>query len=122
MLDTPVDYVLDIADVRDLLDAAQRVHDLVWRFGFSPPGGCLIDVRADVPSQTFRAWMIALKKQLSSINLERGLPRFAVQSVGRFDAQVTTKFHLDGAPDQSLLILGYEPSNVPSRLFLADYT
>ena len=30
--------------------------------------------------------------------------------------------HLDGAPEQSLLMLGYEPSQVQSRLFLADYT
>jgi hypothetical protein len=33
-----------------------------------------------------------------------------------------TKFHLDGAPDQSLLILGYEPSSVSRRLSLADFS
>jgi hypothetical protein len=42
--------------------------------------------------------------------------------MGRFDQQETTKFHLDGAPAESLLVLGYEPSLVRSRLFLADYT
>src|ERR1700730_9523424 len=42
--------------------------------------------------------------------------------MARFDQQETTKFHLDGAPEQSLLMLGYEPSQVHSRLFLADYT
>jgi hypothetical protein len=41
--------------------------------------------------------------------------------MGRFDQQETTKFHLDGAPSESMLILGYEPSNVRSRMFLADY-
>ena len=41
--------------------------------------------------------------------------------MARFDQQVTTKFHLDGAPAESMLILGYEPSKVRSRLFLADY-
>ncbi len=48
--------------------------------------------------------------------------RFAYRSLGRFDQQETTKFHLDGAPDQSLLVLGYEPSKVRSRLSLADYS
>src|SRR5262245_7439710 len=42
--------------------------------------------------------------------------------MARFDQQETTKFHLDGAPDASMLMLGYEPSSVRSRLFLADYT
>ena len=44
------------------------------------------------------------------------------KSMARFDQQETTKFHLDGAPEQSMLMLGYEPSKVRSRLFLADYT
>jgi hypothetical protein len=47
---------------------------------------------------------------------------FTYRSMARFDQQETTKFHLDGAPAESLLILGYEPSRVRSRLFLADYT
>jgi hypothetical protein len=42
--------------------------------------------------------------------------------MSRFDQQETTKFHIDGAPPESLLMLGYEPSNVRSRLFLADYS
>jgi hypothetical protein len=42
--------------------------------------------------------------------------------MARFDQQETTKFHLDGAPEQSMLILGYEPSKIVSRLFLADFT
>jgi hypothetical protein len=66
--------------------------------------------------------MVNLKGHLSEVHRRRtGLP-FLFRSMARFDQQVTTKFHLDGAPDQSLLILGYEPSKVRSRLFLADYT
>jgi hypothetical protein len=42
--------------------------------------------------------------------------------MARFDQQETTKFHLDGAPAESLLMLGYEPSKVRSRLFLADFS
>jgi len=65
--------------------------------------------------------MVTLKVGLSEV-LSRSGKRFIYRSMGRFDQQVTTKFHLDGAPPESLLMLGYEPSNVRSRLFLADYT
>jgi hypothetical protein len=63
-----------------------------------------------------------LKEHLSEISVRRGGKSFAFRSMGRFNQQETTKFHLDGAPEQSMLLLGYEPSKVHSRLFLADYT
>jgi hypothetical protein len=63
-----------------------------------------------------------LKKRLSEISVRRGDEPFSFRSMARFDQQVTTKFHLDGAPAESMLILGYEPSKVVSRLFLADFT
>jgi hypothetical protein len=44
------------------------------------------------------------------------------RAIGRFDQQVTTEAHLDGAPDESVLVLGYEPTSVASRLLLLDYT
>ena len=65
--------------------------------------------------------MVDLKRRLSDIGMDRGRGPLAYKSMGRFDQQETTKFHLDGAPEQSFLMLGYEPSNVRSRLFLADY-
>jgi hypothetical protein len=46
--------------------------------------------------------------------------QFIPERLGRFDQQVTSKFHRDGAPPQSLLILGYESSSVRSRMFVAD--
>ena len=66
--------------------------------------------------------MVDLKGCLSEVNIRRGGRPFIFRSMARFDQQETTKFHLDGAPDQSMLILGYEPSRVISRLFLADFT
>jgi len=41
---------------------------------------------------------------------------------GSFDQQVSTHPHRDGAPDESLLLLGYEPTTVSSRVFALDYT
>lgn len=100
----------------------EKVFGLVWRFDFTTPGFCLLDIAACMDSHTLRAWMVDLKGRLSEIGVGRGGRPFIFRSMARFDQQETTKFHLDGAPDQSMLILGYEPSRVVSRLFLADYT
>lgn len=106
----------------ELLSQAESIYDLVWRFELTAPGFCLIDTGSEMDSHTLRAWMIALKGQLSHIGVARGRQSFAYRSMGRFDQQETTKFHRDGAPAESLLMLGYEPSNVRSRIFLADST
>ena len=66
--------------------------------------------------------MVTLKKWLSEIEMRRSGRSFVYRSMSRFDQQETTKFHLDGAPAESLLVLGYEPSNVRSRLLLADFS
>ena len=101
---------------------AEIAYDRAWRFDFTAPGFCLLDIGPGVDSHTQRTWMVDLKVHLSEVHRRQtGLP-FLFRSMARFDQQVTTKFHLDGAPDQSMLILGYEPSKVSSRLFLADYT
>ena len=101
---------------------AEKVCDLVWRFDFTTPGFCLLDIGPGVNSHTLRSWMVGFKERLSEIGVRRGRRPFLFRSMGRFDQQETTKFHLDGAPAESMLMLGYEPSKVRSRLFLADYT
>ena len=112
------DFCVDFATA----DVAARVYDLVWRFDFDTPGFALVDLGSQVDSHELRARIVDLKEQLSQINVARGRPPFRFRSLARFDQQVTTKFHLDGAPLESMLILGYEPSRVVSRLYLGDYT
>ena len=120
---TADEYLFDISGSPERLLAAnaERIFEAAWRSDFTAPGFCLLDLGREVDSHDLRAWMIGLKERLSEIAARRNGPRFAYRSMGRFDQQETTKFHLDGAPDQSLLILGYEPSKVRSRLSLADY-
>ncbi len=115
---------LDVSDEpeRRLIDRAEAIFDAVWRFDFAFPGFCLLDLGAEVNSQALRVGMIRLKERLGEIAARRLGVRFRCRSHGRFDQQETTRFHLDGAPEQSLLMLGYEPSSVVSRLSLADYT
>ena len=119
---TADNYLIDISEApQDLLGAsAERVFDAVWRFDFSAPGFCLLDMGPDLDSHELRAWMPNLKGRLSEVGSRRCGVRFVYRSLGRFDQQETTKFHRDGAPDQSLLVLGYEPTRVRSRLSLAD--
>ena len=111
----PADYLVpNIADVG-------RVYDLVWRTDFTAPGYCVVDL-GPIGSRGLRSAMLQLRTRLGDLLERRTGERFAVRTAGRFDQQETTKFHLDGAPDQSMLVLGYEPSAVASRLFLADYS
>ena len=116
------DYFLSINTREQLIFDAERVFELVWRFDFNAPGFCVLDVDPKINSKTLRSWMVTLKESLSEIGVRSGSGPFGYLSMGRFDQQVTTKFHRDGAPDESLLMLGYEASNVGSRLFLADYS
>jgi hypothetical protein len=117
----PDDYCVDLS-AKPGSAIAEKVFDLVWRFDFTAPGFAILDTGPGVDSHTLRSWMVDLKERLNEIGVSRGDKPFAYRSMARFDQQETTKFHLDGAPDQSMLMLGYEPSKVRSRLFLADFT
>jgi hypothetical protein len=101
---------------------SEKLYDLVWRFDFTDPGFCLLDTGPGVDSHQLRSWMVSVKEQLTEIAVRRGAKPFRFRSIARFDQQETTKFHLDGAPEHSMLMLGYEPSQVRSRLYLADYS
>ena len=122
---SPSEYLLNLLPTPDSAitqTIAEKVFDLVWRFDFTAPGFAVLDTGPGVDSHTLRSWMVALKERLSEIGIRRGGKPFSFRSMARFDQQVTTKFHLDGAPAESMLILGYEPSMVVSWIFLADFT
>jgi len=116
------DYCLTSPDLQSFIAQAEKALDLVWRVDFTAPGYVIFDTGPDIDSHTLRSFMVVIKDRLSEIANRRGRKPFTYRSMARFDQQETTKFHLDGAPAESLLMLGYEPSKVRSRLFLADYT
>jgi hypothetical protein len=95
-----------------------QIFEKVWRTDFTAPGFCLLDLGRGVDSHALRSRMLTIKIRLNEV----AETPFTIRSMSRFDQQETTKFHIDGAPAESLLMLGYEPSNVRSRLFLADYS
>ena len=106
----------------DMAALSAQVFNLVCRTDHSSCGFALIKLPADFGSQKQRRMMVALKEGLSALHSDaRGLPLEWFNMI-RFDQKNTTKPHRDAAPAESLLILGYEPSEVKSRLSMYDYS
>lgn len=122
---SPADYCLRTpATDADLAAAAlaPEVYRKACRLDLSSPGFCLIDLGPDGNSERLRALLVALFAELSRQHVDRTGTDLVCLSAARFDQQVTTRLHLDGAPDESLLVLGYEASTVRSQVTLADHS
>lgn len=106
----------------DLEPLAETAFKDVFRRSFDRPGFALLPLGRDLSTQELRAAMIDFKDALARCSLRRDRRPLAFRSLARFDQQNTTKFHLDGGPSESYLMLGYEPTQVRSTLAMADYT
>lgn len=84
----------------------------VWRTALDAPGFALLRFGGPVESHALRRFILDLVAVLPLA--------FVPERLGRFDQQVSSRFHRDGAPPASLLVLGYEASRVRSRVFVAD--
>lgn len=102
--------------------AAEAVFSQVFREDCNGTGYAILILPTDTGSKSLRGFMADLKQALSDCYLARWGERLEYLSLGRFDQQTTTKLHLDGGPEISLLMLGYEPTTVKSELQIADYT
>jgi hypothetical protein len=119
----PPDYFTSLdGPLGDLTALAERVFPQVFRSDFSAPGVALLSLGPMVGSTELRSLMVALKEALLDLYFRHTDRHLVYLSMAKFNQQVTTKFHLDGAPEESYLMLGYEPTVVPSRLAVADYT
>jgi len=101
---------------------APIVYDLVCRTDFSAPGFCLLDAGRERGSVGLRRLLNDLKQELAAVHEARTGKTIVYVSAARFDQQTTTRPHLDGGPEESLLMLGYEPSAVRSELEISDYS
>lgn len=81
----------------------------------------LVFNKKEITPYHFRSIMIDLKKELSKLSVSTFNKKLSYHWLVRFDQQVNTPFHVDNAADQSILLLGYEPSAIDSELHLADY-
>jgi hypothetical protein len=96
----------------DVPATAPDVFRRVWRAALDQPGFALVRFAREVSSRELRRAMVEL---VDAFPLS-----FVPERFGRFDQQVSSKFHRDGAPSASLLVLGYEPTAVRSRFWIAD--
>ncbi len=106
---------------KQIRDVFKDCFEDVFRTETHRPGFCLLDLGPDVNSLRLREVMVMMKKTLSRLTKDRFSQSLNYQWLGRFDQQASTKYHLDNAPNQSFLMLGYEPSEIESELYIADY-
>jgi hypothetical protein len=79
------------------------VFDRVFRRNFAAPGFALVDFGPKFESRDLRAAMVQLKGELQQLCRDAWQRELIYLSMGRFDQQVTTKPHIDGAPPESVL-------------------
>ena len=101
---------------------AESVYHRVFRTDFSEPGFALINLGPAYGSESQRRLMIGLKNEFDRLERRHRGHELVYQSLTRFDQQVTTRPHRDGGPDESILMLGYEPSRIESHMELSDYS
>src|SRR4051794_10445163 len=98
----------------DPVAAAEHTADLVFRTDLEMPGYVLFDLGPNLDSHGFRELLVRFCLLLGEAYQRRFGRKLRFLSLGHFDQQNTTKPHRDGAPDESILVLGYEPSDVQS--------
>jgi hypothetical protein len=108
--------------VNEAKQLAADVYPKVFRTDFSQQGFTLINQGSDYGSERQRQFMVELKGEFDQLEQKHRGRHLVYQSLGRFDQQVTTKPHRDGGPEESILILGYEPTMIESRVSLSDYS
>ena len=111
---------MEIKEV-NIKEIAEHCVENVFRTNTDAPGFVHLDFGKDSTSLQLRTIMVALKKELSAFTTRRFNKKLSYHWLVRFDQQVSTPFHLDNAEDQSFLMLGYQPSEVESELYIADY-
>ncbi|MDB6137011.1 MAG: hypothetical protein JWO94_83 [Verrucomicrobiaceae bacterium] len=112
-------YWLEAAD-HGLGDLAPAIFRRVFRQTFEMPGFAVVTFPT-ISSKELREAMVRIKAGLSVCLEKQWGEHLEYLSLGRFDQQTTTKLHLDGAPERSILMLGYEPTEVASDILIADY-
>lgn len=106
----------------DTSKVAGVVFEHVFRTDLNQPGFSIVVLPVVTDSHGLRRSMIKLKEQLSLRHQSLYGEPLEYLSLGRFDQQTTTRLHLDGAPERSFLMLGYEPTTVRSEFQIADYS
>ena len=116
-----MDYHLQIKNRIDPDDIA-TIYARVFRKTHDECGYIVLSFDAAMSSQRLRKYMVDIKEGLSEKCKAAFNQTLDYYWLARFDQQKTTKFHRDNAPQDSYLMLGYEPTEVESQLLFADYS
>ncbi|MCR9248818.1 MAG: hypothetical protein NXI20_00285 [bacterium] len=100
----------------------EEIYKNVFRDSTAQPGFFFKDFGKDIGSEDFRAVMVELKEGLTELVNKNTDHQLNYHWLGRFDHQHTSGFHRDSADPNSVLMLGYEPTTIDSRVFLADFS
>jgi hypothetical protein len=106
----------------ELKQLAARIAPDVFRTDLSYPGFALVALGPRHTPRAFRALLVRLGEALEDEYQQRHRDTLRFVSLSRFDQQNPTRPHRDGGPDASILVLGYEPTEVRSRVSLLDYS
>ncbi len=99
-----------------------NIYKEVFRQSTINSGFCYFDFGKEIDSESFRQIMVNLKKSISETCKTKLNKKLIYQSIGRFNHQNTSRFHRDTAENHSFLMLGYEPTKVDSKVYVADYS
>src|SRR5262245_34855367 len=103
-------------------ELAGSLAPAIFRTTLEQPGFAHLDLGSGGSPVPFRALLIGLGQALARHYQARHGEALRFVSISRFDQQAQTRPHRDGGPDASILLLGYEPTEVTSRVKLMDYT
>ena len=115
-----MDYHLKIEEELNI-DQIERIYSSVFRKDYEEYGFIVISFDMEMNSKLLRKYMFEIKKVLSEKCREEFDERLDFYWLGRFNQQNTTKYHRDNAPKDSYLMLGYEPTEIDSKLSFGDY-
>jgi hypothetical protein len=104
-------------------DLARQVAAQVFRTTLALPGFAHLDLEtAAGVGGTLSGLVEELGRELAEVYRQDFGRALELTPQGSFDQQVTTEAHRDGGPDDSILLLGYEPTTVASRLLILDFS
>lgn len=100
----------------------KTIYQAVFRQSTVEPGFYYEDLGPNWGSHALRQRMVNLKQGLS-VFCERQGGVLHYQSMGRFNQLHSSRFHRDSTDQaHSFLMLGYEPTEIESQVYLGDYS
>ena len=93
----------------------------VLRNDYTQPGVALLDGGTTGESRTFREFLSKFVHAMDTKFQQQHNKKLWITSAVHLNQTISTPAHVDIGPAESVLVLGYEPTPVPSRFRVVDY-